>query len=67
VAISGSSTGAFMVVVKGSELSVVPITTLRSECVDAQDAVKLLRQGFRAVVKGSDMAQFYDLWRQSAG
>lgn len=49
------------------KLTNTPVTTQRDRCVDPQEAVKLLRQGFSAVVKGSDMAQFRDLWRSQDG
>ena len=47
------------------KLTNTPVTTQKDRCVDPQEAVKLVKQGFSAVVKGSDMAQFHDYWGMS--
>lgn len=61
----GGSTNAILIILKEGRLSITPTSILRTECVDPQEAVKLVKQGFRAIIKGSDSAQFHDLWRQS--
>ena len=58
-----SHVGAFLLAVHEGKIKQVPVDSIRTACVDPQEAVKLLKQGFSAVVKGSDMAQFHDLWR----
>ena len=58
---------ANLLVMVDDKLTNTPVTTQRDRCVDPQEAVSLLKQGLSAVVKGSDMAQFRDLWRSASG
>jgi len=56
MAIAGGATTAYKCQVIGGQLSAVPTTTLRTECVEPEDALPRLATGERVTVAGSDMA-----------
>lgn len=60
---NGVNAEAFLLSVTEGSLEQIPVDRVNAACVDPQDAVKLLKQGFSAVVKSSDITQFHDLWR----
>jgi hypothetical protein len=59
MAVSGSSTTAYVVEVKPTHT-----TTLRELCAAPADAVAAVRRGERATVQGSDMAEFWQLLKE---
>jgi hypothetical protein len=60
MAVSGSSTTAYVVEVKPTQT-----TTLRELCATPADTVAAVRRGERATVQGSDMPEFWRLLKSA--
>lgn len=66
MAVAGSATSAYRVQIVGGELQVTATTSMSYLCQTPAQAMDSLRNGDSAVIAGSDMPEFWRLWKEEA-
>ena len=67
MAIAGSATSAYRVQIIGGELQVRAMTTMSYMCVAPASAIETITtSGDSCMIAGSDMPEFWRLWREVA-
>lgn len=65
MAVAGGATTAYFVRLIGSEPSIARTTILANLCNPPAEAIAIIHRGETATVQGSDMPEFWRMWREA--